>query len=186
MSTVVFWILWFALMSAIVRWIARDQRLSKRARPGVHVQPRSLLVIATVSALMFGGIGASFVLYPEPHAPGLPVAICLFFLLLSAYMLLDYFRVRVAITDYGLSFRPTLRPQGTLTWSEVTSVTYSQGLKWFRLRSPTSLVRIPVTLTGLPELAGAILHNVAPTAIAESALAPLQDSARGNPPSIWQ
>lgn len=65
-------------------------------------------------------------------------------------------------------------------------LSYSDTMKWFRIELPdASAVRISAMLSGLPAFARAALAAVPSAAIDPDARAVLEQTAAGNPPSIW-
>ena len=64
-----------------------------------------------------------------------------------------------------------------IRWSELRSVRYATRLKWFRLESNM--------LMELPELASRLLKRAPESSIHDKTLPVLQETAKGNPPSIW-
>jgi len=98
----------------------------------------------------------------------------------AAYVLEHY-----AVSEDGISGKDFIGRARQLRWSELRSVRYGALMKWFRLESAGSVVRVSAMLTGLPEFAQLCLKRAPQAAIDAPTRAVLEATAAGNPPSVW-
>jgi hypothetical protein len=91
-------------------------------------------------------VGAGFVILPAA---------------LGGYLVVESFRVRIAITSEGISSDSPWQGNRTLRWDEIGSVSYSCVPNWFVITSDSGArVRAHIFLNGLPWLAQALISNV--------------------------
>ncbi|HWZ64665.1 MAG TPA: hypothetical protein VNX02_16720 [Steroidobacteraceae bacterium] len=80
---------------------------------------------------------------------------------LGLLTLLEYARARHELTADGLEVGRLFGPRGSLRWRDVTHLSYSKGMRWFRIETAAGdVARISAMLMGLPELARAVLDQV--------------------------
>lgn len=76
--------------------------------------------------------------------------------------------------------------RGHLRWLEVSKLRFAPVMKWFVLEAQDGRkVRVSAMLLGLPEFAQAVLAHVPVEAIEPGTLQILQETSRGQPPSVW-
>jgi len=182
------WVLWAAAMGAIMAWLARSRT---RARPAADAQrlvhPRSTLIIGLACSLLFSGVALASALWPGKTGSLAITALFMGFAALGVPLILDYRNARHTLTDDGLLYGRMWGGGGTLRWREVRRLRYSDAGKWFRLDGPDGqIVRISAMLQGLPEFARAALAQVPAAAIDPQTRPVLEETAQGNPPTLWQ
>lgn len=182
------WGLWVVAMGAVMGWMAR----SRDAAPppgsvGRMAQPKSTLIIGVVGTVFF--ILLAVISAVSPGKTGSPAVSAAFagFAALNALLLLEYRNARHELLPDGMMFGGLLQRGGTLRWSELRRISYSESMKWFVLeRGDNRLVRISVMVTGLPEFATAVLAQVPPSVIDPGTQSVLERTAAGDPPSVWR
>jgi hypothetical protein len=111
------------------------------------------------------------------HRPDGPLVAGVFaaFGALALLLILGSVRVWHVLTADGLEFGRLLGRRGSLRWRDVTRLTYSKGMQWFRIETASGeVVRISAILTGLPEFARVVLAQVPSYAIDADAREALQ------------
>jgi hypothetical protein len=181
------WGLWALVMTATMRWLARSRAaMASATTAGALVQPRSILVIGVVCTGVFLAIAVLSAMFPgSTGSPAISLGF-LGFALLGGCVLLDYRNGRHVLTPTGMEYGRLMGGRGTFEWHAVHRLTYSHTMKWFRIElADTRVVRISAMLSGLPAFAGAALAAVSPAAIDPAARPLLEQTAAGDPPSIW-
>jgi Domain of unknown function (DUF4034) len=185
---------WVALLPAIgvlltslmTAWVgASRKRQSPGERAGWLQHPPSTLSLGLLVLVFFLAIAVLARVYD--NGTGGPMISALFagFGVLALLLLLEYYRVRHQLTADGLNFGRLLGPRGALRWRDVTRITYSRGMRWFRIETGAGEVaRISAMLTGLPEFARAVLEQVPGYAIDDGAREVLQACAQGELPRL--
>jgi tetratricopeptide (TPR) repeat protein len=181
------WGLGSALTTLILGWMAASRH---RARPAGDAQrlmhPFSTLIVGLVGLAFFIFLATASNLYTAGSANVVTTAVFVGFAVLSLATIAEYFFVRHELTPDGIEYGRLSGARGTLKWSEVTRVTYSAPMRWYRLESSSGqVVRISALLTGLPEFARAVLAGVPFGAIDESAAFSLQSAAQGALPRVY-
>ncbi|HXK58261.1 MAG TPA: hypothetical protein PLP42_00060 [Acidobacteriota bacterium] len=187
MESAIKWIIWFALMTLVMRWLARSRsRSAKPANSKLLYHPTSTLVLGLVGGGFF--LALAILSYVFANDTG-TLGISLFFAgfaLLGFVFVWEYFRVRHSLEPGGMRYQKLLSNGGKLRWNEVTRVHYSQSAKWFRLVTKTGeVVRVSAMLVGLPEFARAVLDEVPSESIDTTTRDVLRETAAGHPPSLW-
>ena len=181
------WMIWGVLMSLVMGWIARSR--SKPRAEGCRnclQHPLSTLIIGLAGFGFFAGIAVLSNVYSNATTTWLTTTVFVGFALLALPIIGDYFAARHSVSAEGLRYGRLVGSGGFVPWSELASVRFSPGMKWFRLESHEGVVvRISVMLMGLPEFAQMLLAHAPREAIAPDALLVLQATAEGNPPSVW-
>jgi hypothetical protein len=174
-------------MTAVMGWLART-----RSRPQpphdshTLAHPRSTLAIGLICGGFFLILAVWSALYPGTTGSPLISAFFLGFAALGIPLILDYRNARHTLTSDGLRYGKMLGAGGSLRWSEVRTVRYSEVAKWFRLELMDGrVVRISAMLRGLPEFAGAVLAQVPASAIDADTRAVLEATAKGDLPKVW-
>jgi hypothetical protein len=181
------WTIWGVVMALVMGWLGRSRlRRQVQTESGVLRHPRSTLIIGILCFGFFTALTVLSNMFPNNTATWWTTAIFVGFALMSAPMVIEFFVVRHKVSDEGLAYRKLSGQRGFLRWSELRTVRYGAGMKWFRLETHDGVVvRISAMLMGLPEFARALLRG-APTASIDSAALPiLEETAEGNPPSLW-
>jgi hypothetical protein len=108
------------------------------------------------------------------------------FTLLGFPLIADYYKDRFEVREDRLVFQTTFGGAGSCSWSEIAEVSYSQGMKWFRLVLRNGrVVRVSVMMIGLPSLAERLLTHATAATMTEPNRQVLRATASGNPPSVW-
>jgi TPR repeat protein len=147
--------------------------------------PAIVLVIGILVVGFFTALAVLSIVYD--NGTGGPAVSALFaaFGVLGLLMLLEYARARHELTPEGLEFGRLLGPRGSLKWRDVTRLTYSKGMRWFRIETASGAVaRISAMLTGLPEFAHAVLEYVPSYALDAGAREVLEACLQGELPRL--
>jgi tetratricopeptide (TPR) repeat protein len=103
---------------------------------------------------------------------------------LGLLLMVGSVRVWHVLTADGLEFGRLMGRRGSLKWRDVTRLTYSKGMRWFRIETASGEVaRISAMLTQLPEFARAVLELVPSYAIDDGAREALQAYIKGGSPA---
>jgi Bacterial PH domain len=181
------WGLWAVVMTLVMGWLARTRTRPRPAREShTLAHPRSTLVLGLICGGFFLALAVLSAMFPGRTGSPLITLFFLAFAALGLPLVLDYRNARHTLTPDGLRYGRMLGDGGSLRWSEVRRVRYSEAAKWFRLELDGGrVVRISAMLRGLPEFATAVLAQVPPSAIEEDTRAVLQATAQGELPRIW-
>lgn len=185
--TAVQWALWAVLMLVIMGWLGRN-RFRRRPATEAHrmAHPPSTLIVGLVCLALFGTLAVVSNVIPNETTTWWTTAIFLGFAALSVPLVIDYFMARHEVSEEGLTYATWSGTRRLLPWSELRSVNFSPGMKWFRLETREgSKARISVMMMGLPEFARRLLAHAPTDAIDAHTLSVLQDTAEGRPPSVW-
>ena len=178
------WGVWAVVMAIVMNWLARSRSTERSGAPA-----RGLVVPPGVLGGGGGGPGRWLLLAAVSFgAPTGGPAVSLVFLAFASmggWMLVDYRVGRHELLPDGLRYG-SIRGGGTLRWRELRSVTWSPGMKWFRLETREGrVVRVSAMLTGLPAFAEAVLAQAEPAAIDATTREVLERTALGDLPKIW-
>ena len=182
------WGLWAVAMGAVMGWMARSRDAAPSpGSAGRLVHPKSTLIVGMVSTGFFLLLAVLSAVVPGQSGTFAVRAGFLGFTALSALLLLEYRNARHELLPDGMRFGALLHRGGTLRWSELRRVSYSESMKWFVLElGDKRVVRISVMVTGLPGFAKAVLSHVTPAGIDVATRAVLERTAAGDPPSVWR
>jgi hypothetical protein len=176
--------------SLITALAAALRKRAQPAAPPARMQyPPS---VRAIGAFVLAGLimlAAAFAVTAEYRPGGLVVAgVFAAFGALGFLLELGSVRVWHVLTADGLEFGRLLGRRGSLRWRDVTRLTYSKGMRWFRIETASGeVVRISAILTGLPEFARAVLEQVPSYAIDDGAREPLQAyTVKGGSPAPAQ
>jgi Bacterial PH domain len=174
-------------MTLVMAWLAHTRTRPRPAREShTLAHPRSTLVVGLICGGFFLALAVLSAMFPGKTGSPLITLFFLAFAALGLPLVLDYRNARHTLTPDGLHYGRMLGDGGSLRWSEVQRVRYSEAAKWFRLElAGGKVVRISAMLKGLPEFAAAVLAQVPPSAIEEDTRAVLQATAQGELPRIW-
>ncbi|MFZ1099348.1 MAG: DUF4034 domain-containing protein, partial [Steroidobacteraceae bacterium] len=172
------------LTSLITGWIAlRRKRKAAQQAPDYSRRMQHASSMLSLGLLTLGlcvALAVAAIVYNNGSGGPIVSAACAGIGILGLLMIVEYFRASHELTVDGLDFGRLLGPRGSLRWRDVTRLTYSRGLRWFRIETASGeVVRICATLTGLPEFARAVLAQVPSYAIDDSAREVLQACVRG-------
>ena len=186
-ATTVQWTVWAIVMSLVMGWLAKSRH---RTRPTSETRelahPPSTLIMGSICFAFFAGIAVVSNVFPNRTVTWWTTAIFVGFALLAVPMIADYFMARHSVSEQGLKYRKLTGARKELRWSELKSVRYAPGMKWFRLETQSGdVARISAMLMGLPEFARLLLTHAPRQAIEEDSIGILEATANGNPPSIW-
>jgi hypothetical protein len=169
-------------MVPVTGWLARS-RLRARSPSG---HPPSILVVGLAGFALFAGITVLSPLHSNKTTTWWTTATFVGFALASAALIAAYFRSRHTLVEGGLDYRRLVGGRGRLRWADVTRVGYAPGMKWFTIETAAGrAARVSATMTGLPEVADAVLCHVPPSAIEAQTHSILQATVRGSPPPVW-
>ncbi len=174
------------LTSLVTAWAAASRKRAQAAAAPARMQYPAITGIIGVLVLGALLILAAFVA-TAGNGAGRPVVAGVFaaFGALGLLLILESVRVWHVLTADGLEFGRLLGPRGSLRWRDVTRLTYSKEMRWFRIETASGEVaRISAILTGLPEFARAVLEQVPTYAIDDSARGVLQARAQGPLPRL--
>jgi hypothetical protein len=180
------WVLWFAIMGAVMAWLARS-----RGKPGEDaadrlVHPTSTLVVGIVCTLFFTAIAVLSAVFPGSSGSPWITAFFAGFALMGVPVVLDWRNGRHALLPGGMRYGRMFGGGGELRWSDVRAVRFSEAAKWFRLElADGRVVRISAMLRGLPAFAAAVLAGVPASALDEPTRGLLESTAAGDLPRIW-
>jgi hypothetical protein len=179
---------WVIVMSLVMGWLGRTRdRQPERAGSGIVLRnPPSLLVVGVVCIALFMTAAVAALLTTQDGRGPFYFVWFTGFALLGVPLVADYYIDRFEVRDDGLTFRTTFGGGGTAAWTDITRVTYSQGLKWFRfVLADGRVVRVSVMMIGLPTLAQYVLSRAANATLDATTRRILTDTAAGNPPPVW-
>ena len=181
------WAVWGVAMALVMGWLGRSRmraRSSSEARLLAH--PPSTLIVGLICFGLFAAIAVVSNVFRNETTTWWTTAIFVGFAVLSAPMVIDYFRARHELLDDGLSYNTLLGNTKHFRWSDLRAVRYDPAMKWFRLETESAdVARLSVMLMGLPELARLLLAHAPAGAIESQTRQILQATADGNPPSVW-
>ena len=174
-------------MSAIMGWVARSRLRPRAAGASRQLRhPRSTLIIGLVGFVFFVALLVISNVYGNATTTWATTATFGGFALLTLPIIGDYLGARHEVSEHGLRYSRFISAGGFLPWTELKSVTFSQGMKWFRLEFRSGLVvRLSVVLMGLPEFARLLLAGTPNGVVERETRSILQATAEGNPPSVW-
>ena len=179
------WMIWGIIMSLVMGALARSrQKFRPPAEGNTLVYPKGILVLG---AICTGGFLACAALSFDAKTGGPGVALTFVVLsLLGVPLLLDYYRGRHTLTVAGLDYGTMFKGRYFVPWTEVTRVRYSQVSKWIVIESPgRPAARISAMLVGLQKFCTDVLRHIPRDRIEPDAFQVLEESARGNLPSLW-
>jgi hypothetical protein len=181
------WTLWLAVMAMVMGWLARNRL---RARPAADarrlVHPLSTLIVGLVAFAFFAGLAVVSNVVPNKTTTWWTTAVFVGFALLALPLVSGFFLEQHDVSDQGLAGRTFAGVRKHVRWSDLSTVRYAASMKWFRLETRSGRVaRISVMLMGLPEFARLLLQHAPKDAIDAETLNVLQETAAGNPPSVW-
>jgi len=111
MNRVLQWVIWFAAMTVVMRWLAKSREVPASEQSLVLQYPRAILATGIVVGAMFLVMAVASFVAPS-GGPGV-AAIFLIFVALGAYLVAEYYVVRFHVLDDGLAYR-TLFQRGML------------------------------------------------------------------------
>ena len=181
------WTLWAVIMSIVMGWLGRSRF---RARPASQanrlVHPLSTLIIGLLCFAFFAGLAIVSNVIPNKTTTWWTTSVFVGFALLSAPMVTAFFLEEYEVSNEGIAGRSFTGVRKYLRWSDLRAVRYASSMKWFRLETQSGTVaRISVMLMGLPDFARLLLQRASPGVIDAGTTEVLQDTAAGNPPSLW-
>jgi hypothetical protein len=181
------WALYGVLMSLVVGWIASSRTRARPAGEARRLQhPPSTLILGMLGLTFFLALAILSKVYDNGTGGPVVTGVFLGFAALSLLVIAEYCVARHELTSDGMHYGKLTGARGSLKWSEVTHVTYSPSMKWYRLQASNgAVVRISAMLMGLPEFAREMLAHVARPAIDDKSWSMLQATARGDLPKIW-
>src|SRR5262244_2938938 len=99
MNRILQWIIWFAAMTVVMRWLARNREVPPSEQSLVLQNPPAILAIGVAVGAMF--LAMTVVSFGgRTGGPGV-AAIFAVFAVLGAYLVAEYYVVRFHVTDDG-------------------------------------------------------------------------------------
>jgi len=185
--SIIQWTLWALIMTAVTGWLGKARfKRTATGNDAVMTYPRAAMVMAFICVAGFGALVVLTLFASQKNAPWWTTAIFGFFFLASLHWLVDCFLARYSLSDEGLEYVSVFTGKRFFRWDELQSLRYAPNLRWFILRSSQGHeARISIMMTGLPEFARRLMERARKVDIAASAIPILQQTARGEPPSVW-
>jgi len=179
--------LWGLMMSVVISWIARSRERPRPAAASQRLQhPISTLIVGLTGFLFFAAIAVVSNVFANATTSWKTTTVFVGFALLALPILGDYFAARHEVSEEGLRYGRLFTSGGYMRWTDLKSIRFSDAMKWFRLESQSgSVVRLSVMLMGLPTFAQLLLAHAPRQSIEKNTLGILQNTAEGNPPSVW-
>jgi hypothetical protein len=177
------------LVTLVLGWIGASRRRTARpfAAAGQLRHPVSTLIAGLLGCGVFVALAILSVVYDNGSAGPLATGIFIGFAALALLLVADYYRARFELAADGMNYGRLFGARGSLKWRDVTQLTYSGTMKWYRIETASGeVVRLSAMLIGLPEFARAALALVPSYAIDERAQAMLRATASGALPKIAQ
>ena len=186
-GTAIQWLIWFVLMALAMRWLAKSRhRVRPESQRRELAHPASTLVIGLVCFGLFAGLAIVSNVVSNKTVTWRTTALFVGFALLGVPIIADYFSARHKVSEQGMTYRTLTGVSKDLHWSELRSVQYAPGMKWFRLETQSGdVARISAMLMGLPEFARLLLEHTPKHVIENKTRPVLEATANGRPPSIW-
>jgi hypothetical protein len=174
------------LTSLVMRWMAASRKRAPASEQSGRLRhPLSTLILGTLVFAFFAVLAILCNVYDNGTAGPLVTAVFLGFGALGLVLVAEYCRARHELTSDGLNYGRLFGPRGQLLWQDVVRVSYSPGMRWFRIEtSAGSAARISAMLTGLPEFARAVLTHVPGYAIDEATRTVLESTSQGELPTL--
>jgi hypothetical protein len=177
-----------ALIPGLLAALARANRKRTVAsidHPDRMQYPPGTLALGLLSLGLVPALASLFMLHDNAAAAPIFGAVLPLLGVLGVSMLVAYGRVWHELTAEGLTFGRLLGRRGTLKWRDVTRITYSSRMRWFRIETASGEhVLISAMLTGLPQFARAVLREVPSYAIDDITRGVLQARAQGELPRL--
>jgi len=179
-----------AIATGLVMGGLAKARLRKRPATEASklVPPKSFLLIGLFPIVFFLGIAVISNTVGKNSTTTIWTTLAFIaFAALGLPLVSDYYLGRHELFADGMVYGGMFGKRGRFVWSQVTRIRYNAGLKWFVLDLHSGArVRISVVLRGLPEFAAAVLAHVPRSVIEDATYGVLQETAAGNPPSVWE
>ncbi|RZA31830.1 MAG: hypothetical protein EOP92_29190 [Lysobacteraceae bacterium] len=178
---------WVVTMTLLMRWLGRSRQRGHPTSDGKRVRhPPGILAVGVITLLFFVGVVGTASIWPDD---GVNVWFYAFFagmILMSAYIVADYYYARHVLTEDGMDFgRPTGR-RVAFRWSEVRTVRFSTMWNWFRIELQSGeVVHVSAMMMGLPALAREVLRQVPEARIDRGAFKLLENAAKDVLPPVW-
>jgi hypothetical protein len=175
-----------AVVSLILGWLGATRRRARLpAEAGRLQHPVSTLIVGLFGFAFFAGLALLSFVIDNGTAGPLVTGAFLGFAALSLLMVADYYRARFELTADGMSYGRLFGAPGSVRWRDVTRLTYSRAMKWYRIETSSGeVVRVSAMLIGFPEFARAALAQVPSYALDEAAVAMLRTTAQGELPKL--
>jgi hypothetical protein len=184
LASAIEWGFYGFLMSIALGWLGSSRTRARAAGETRQLRHSPSVLILGVLA---SGIFAGATILSRIHDYGGPPVTDIFlgFAILSLVLVEQYCFARHELTADGMNYGRPMGARGSLKWSEVTHLTYSPGMRWYRLQTSTgAVVRISSMMRGLPEFAREVLARVARPAIDDKAWSMLEATARDGFPKV--
>jgi hypothetical protein len=174
-------------MSVFMAWLGRSRlrrRPASEARRLVHTLGTRIVGLLVFS--FFAGITVlSTIFFRNQTTSWWTTIIFVAFSLLGLYLLATTFVEKYEASERGLSGRNAVGTAKQILWLELSRVSYSRRMKWFRLETQTrTVMRISAGLMGLPEFASLLLQYAPAGTIDAEALEVLRSTAGGDLPRL--
>jgi hypothetical protein len=174
------------LVSLVLGWMGVSRRRARSAaETGQLRHPVSTLIVGLLGCGLFVALAILSVGYDNGSGGPLVTGVFIGFAALSLLVVADYYRARFELSADGMNYGRLFGARGSLKWRDVTQLTYSGTMKWYRIETASGeVVRLSAMLSGLPEFAREALALVPSYAIDERAQAMLRATASGELPKV--
>jgi hypothetical protein len=181
-------ILWIVVMAVTMRWLSRSRlRLRPPTEARQLVQPRGILIVGVVGTLFFAGSLIGAMMWADTSAPIWPYLVFASLVLLSLYLVADYYNARHELSVDGMHYGRALGQRGTFCWDEVEYIDFNKRMNWYRIGLRSGItVRISGTLMGLPEFARTVLRHASTAQIESGTCAMLHDASNERLHPLWK
>lgn len=178
--TPILYFLFFAgTMAVFKRWMGR-QRLRSPAESDQLAHPPAILIVGLVGAVFFCGIFVASLVWPDGTENFLVHALFFGFVLLSVYLVAEYFLVRHRVDGKGMDCSRLFGSRRRFGWADVERVDFNQLMNWYRLTLANGdSVRVSGTMMGLPTFARHVLDHVPQHRLDLQAKPMLDQAAKG-------
>ncbi len=142
------------VVSMVLRHLlqARQDQAASTEHGYVVRYGRTLKIFVGIMTALVGALVAVVAVLP-PVNWWAPVFVAIFFSLFLLPLYLEFFHVRIVVTQEALQCRSPWRPRRDVRWEEVTSVDFSPSLQWYRIHTRgKGVIRLHVLLSGLETL----------------------------------
>jgi hypothetical protein len=160
------WAVLLPALGGLIPGLAAAVAAARRKRTTVPIGRSDRLQLPqTILTLVFLLIGvalflATFALIRDNDAAAPIFAAALVLSVVGVVMAFAFFRVWYEVNADGLDFGRFVGRPGSLKWRDVTRVTYSSRIRWFRIETASGeVVRIWALMTELPEFARTVLER---------------------------
>lgn len=172
------------LLAQFIYWLDRSRSLQTTGPVAVMDVPWPYKGIFVTAFILFAGLIALSVYDTAEKEPVVLIILAIF----AAFFLggtLEAFVTKLVPNPNGLDYKLPEK-HGFLAWSDVQTVKYGLFSNYFKVRTKDGRqIRISAGLNNLPVFAEHVLKHVPTTNFDPADLKTLMETARGNPPSLF-